>query len=275
MSLPPRPQITLQHDAGRALIRGRNYVRSVGLDAAVAALKRALRPWSGKFRITWWGRGQTSTGTVDCPGRGHVAEHDIEMHARWHRQGAPAVRAKGRGRSISHGVSRYLGSSDAECLERTMIFCDSDARGPWQPLIAVLDEIDAAYVASRRLTADKFHIEIPLAVPVAITTPNDQTFKERHRQEYGWILGVLSEVGQLACDYQNEKGHDSVSCLGLDAKIPDRFLCLGNPYTRREPGDPIPETIHRVGLAFDWASLLSETGYTFEDWRCWRTRRSA
>jgi P4 family phage/plasmid primase-like protien len=224
--------------ASRALLRGRNSAK-----ARANRLAGCFRDWPNKIAITAFASLKDTKEGGD--GDKHVvalAELASELAS-----DAKEVIPKGEGNVFVHGTTSG-GTTDEECRSVTMIFADGDGVGPADLLLAGLDAAGAGYVFQRR-THDRWHLHVPLVEP--IENPDD---KHSFTDAYAFTIGVLSELGGLACDLGS-----APSCqtqLGLDATIAQRYLAICYPITRREKTDPAPETLWRDGKALDFAALL-------------------
>lgn len=264
-------QFKLKHATARNLLRARDWARNAGIDDVRRAVAASMRPWSQRVTFTQWsgGVGATYAGTPERPGIGQATLSSVEEWAFNYAHYARTIHAKGTGLSVSHGISLYGGSSDAECLARTGILFDSDGQGGSSAIVTELDAMDASFVLQRRFTkgVEKFHLEMPLASPLPAPEADERTraeWKARvYRPQLGWILGIFSELAGLECRLLDDQGRGSASHLGFDA-APDRLLQVMYVYCRREADDPVPETVHHVGLALDWNALLDATEYTEE-----------
>jgi hypothetical protein len=260
MSRAPRRITAVQ------LLRARARARELGPAGLLKAIRSALRPWDGRVCFVGWDGSHRRTygGRPDRPGQGRAWEGTVPEYAADIAKYSRQVHAKGQGRMVAHGVSRYRGSSDAECMERTAFYADADDVGPFDPLRIVLDLLGVAYVAQTRAAGRNWHLMIPLATslrPEGEDAPAIGRWKNQtYRPEYGWILGLFSEVAELSCSLEKE-GKPSASALGFDAAT-DRLLNLEYLYCRRTPVDAVPVTTYREGLALDWQALLEATGYT-------------
>lgn len=264
-------QFKLQQPTARGLLRARDLARAVGPEALHQTVASAMRPWNQRVTFTQWsgGVGATFRGTRERPGAGQVVSSSVDEWGFSYGHYAREVHAKGTGLSISHGISRYSGSSDAEAVARTGILLDCDGQGGSDTILRALDAMNASYVLQRRFSGgiEKFHLEMPLAEPFPVPETDDLTrndWKVRvYRPQLGWIMGIMSELGGLDCSLLDDKGRGSASHLGFDAAT-DRLLQVMYVYCRREAGDPVPETLYRSGLALDWNAFLDATGYTEE-----------
>jgi hypothetical protein len=261
------PPVPIRHAAGHALIAGRNTVRECGAPAMASALRDATSA-SGKATFTVWSGGQAATfgGTRESPGRGIESSMSVARYAEGHRAYARKVFPKGMGTCISLARSRHCGSSDAECVARTGIFLDADDMGSFEAFLLVLNDLRLAHIVQYRPGTGRWHAELFFGPHLA--GPSDASsllaYKHRYACEYGWVLGVLSELAMLRCDLQPVNGAVSVSKLGFDAAT-TRLIQLGNPYCKRTAGEPEPVTIAHDGYFIDWHRLLSTTG--FHEWR--------
>jgi len=260
----PLPALGIRHTTAEFLLKGRAWVREVGPDVAMERLARAVGPLPEAVTVTYWDYVRASyAGTEKRRGKGREWSGSLEQYADWHRTYAPrVVSGKGLGRCVAHGLSRYGGSSDEECLERSVLWCDLDDGGQAEQIRSVLRLVGLSYVESERVRdALGHHMEIPLTAPETVTGDIPTWKEERYRPEYGWLLGVLSELGEFVCSPVDPKGKPSVSHLGYDAKT-DRLLCMHYVFSRRHPLDPVPVVQDHIAGALDWQTALRETGYT-------------
>lgn len=256
------------HATARSLLRGREAARALGREALLGALSRSLCSWSGCVAYTYWfgDHKATYTGTPEKAGKGRERVEDLDRYAQRLNEWGQQVRAKGKGPIVAHGLSRYRGSSDAECKERGWLYCDADEVGDWDLLLSSLDDMGASYVAQRSSghtnEVPKFHLELPLASPLLPPRGEVSDWKERvYRPRLGWLLGVLSELGELGCYQKNPSDY---SRLGFDAKT-DRLLCL-NYIPGRKTSDIPPRDVRYQATqkALAWETLLQETRFTEE-----------
>src|SRR6266702_901964 len=144
---------------------GRVWARAVGRDVALAALRSAVATWSGRWTNTFWRDvDATRTGTAETRGSGKQATYTMEEHANLRAKESMRIESKGEALTLAHAVSKYGGSSDAECLGRFGVLLDDDTDKDglcWERLRALLDEINLSYIAQRRPEAGKNHIEVP------------------------------------------------------------------------------------------------------------------
>jgi hypothetical protein len=258
----------------------------VGVEVALRALLAALVLTNGVFRAMMWFSGVSSTfrGTAERPGKGVDVTLPLADHGGFLANLAPLVYAKGEPRAgfcRSLATSRYGGSSNDEFLSRTGLFGDCDDCGTPDVLLGRLDRLGIAYIFQRRPGTTRWHIEIPFARPIARPADAEtadalQAWTRRYyRAAMGWLLGILSELGGLDCHLEPHRGAISISKLGLDGASANRLLVMGNPYTRRELNDPVPETRWREGLFLDVEALLAATGFEPSVEEPPRARRSA
>lgn len=281
-----KPPIPIRDVAGLYLIAGRNWVLTVGVQVALQVLMSALVLTDGIFIATMWFSGMCSTfrGTAERRGKGAEVTLPLADHGRFLAHIASLNYAKGdphAGFCRSLATSRYGGSSNDEFLSRTGLFGDCDDCGAPDLLLEILHRLGIAYIFQRRPGTTRWHIEIPFARPIArpldAGTPDDLTAWTRryYRAAMGWLLGILSELGGLACHLEPHRGAISVSHMGLDGASANRLIVMGNPYTRRELNDPVPETRWREGLFLDVEALLKATGFEPAAEEPPRARRSA
>lgn len=259
----PFPTLGLKHLTAEFLLKGRAWVREVGPAVAMERLARAVAPLPDRITVTYWERVRASyAGTETRRGSGREWSGSLEQYADWHRTYAPLVRAKGQGRCIAHGRSLYGGSSDEECIERSFLWCDLDDGGKAARIRSVLQQIGLSYVESERVRDSiSHHMETPIVGPLTVEGKASTWKEEHYRPEYGWLLGVFSELGEFACSATDpESGKPSVSHLGYDANT-DRLLAQHFVFSRRHPLDPVPVVQHHVAGALDWGAALRETGY--------------
>lgn len=249
----------------REFVRARALVRQLGRDRVCDALRSALRPWSGTFEVSAWdsGRGHFSTfgGTPSRPNP-YVRRWCVspsELRDRLQRN-AQRVRAKGTGLCLTHArVAATGGSTDEEVIERTALFCDADVRGEPDGLVDALRRAGAAFVLSRKVRDSSFHAVIPYAAPLA-TIPGP-AFKQTYRVRMGVLLGLFSEMGELACEWV---GVGSPKLLGFDIATARRLGTLEYAYNKREPNDALPLFEANEGLALDPHAWLEALGWTAE-----------
>ena len=259
----PRPGARV---TARALLAGRAAARALGPDAAAAALGRAGAPLVRDFIATTW-RGRTEStagGTAERPGSGVVWQGRWPDYGRFLETYAAEVHPKGSGLIVAHGRSLHGGSADRELVARTALFGDCDGAGDWRPLATALDDLGLAYVLSSRRDGSRWHVVLPLALPLCPPAPGDERAAKiwkdsSYAPELGWLLGWLSELGELACE-STVGGKPSDSHLGLDAAA-DRLLQLEYAVCKRTADEPEPMVLRRGGRALDWAKALASTGY--------------
>jgi hypothetical protein len=240
------------------LLRGRERSRQLGRAGLIDLLLRAKADWDHIARYTQWENGFTSTkgGKSDEPGTGKRREVPFGKYAAETEEYARSkVRAKKKGRCISHGLSRFGGSLDAECEARTMLFADADEVGGFHHLKAALDETGFAYVVQEsggsKPGKPRWHLELPLAAPL-VPTADIKRWKDQHRAEYGFVLGVFSELADLSCSADGKVGFDPAT---------DRLLQVMEVGSRRTTNAPMPATVWAEGYALDWCKLLHAAGY--------------
>lgn len=251
---------------GRTLLAGRAAARALGPVGAAAALAGATSPLFREFAVTTW-RGKTSStaaGTADRPGSG------VPWRGRWPAYSAMLeayaneVHPKGEGLILAHGSSIWGGSSDAELTGRTALFADNDSADDWRPIADVLDDLRLAYVLAVRRDGSRWHLTIPLTTLLSPPTPGDPKAASAWKQnayapQLGWLLGWLSELGQLDC-LPDVNGKASDSHLGFDAAN-DRLLGLEYAVCRRTTDEREPRILARGGRGLDWGAALARTGY--------------
>lgn len=240
------------------LLHGRAWAKQAGRQQVVEVLRDAARDWDHKVRFTFWRGGVTATlgGTVSRPGAGVVIEAPLVEYVSGLKSYSHEVFPKGEGLVIAHGISTTLGSHDAECEAITWGFGDADEVGDWDPLRVAFAEAGLAYVMGRSAssTVDKprWHLEVPLAQPL-VPEGDLADFKHRYCAEYGFILGILSEVGGLACVPGGKPGFDPAT---------SRLLQPMYPGCRRTVDSTAPETVFADGKALDWSALIKSSGFT-------------
>ena len=261
----------VKHVTARNLVRGREWTRE-NRDRAIAALRASAVPWSGRFPVTLWAGGKTSTytGSASNPGKGKCYEPTVEKYAGQLEKYASKIYAKGAGDAASHGRSRFGGSSDGECVERSAILCDADERGLVDSLQSSLKDANLSFVAQSRVDADKHHVVLFLARPLKATEDPKEIYRwknDYYRPVLGWVLGILSEIAGLQYDlvWQAKNGRKAVDIpkLGFDPST-DRLLQLEFLYSRRKEGDAVPLTSHHAGHALDIDVFLAATGFAVE-----------
>ena len=287
MSLRPplTPLIPINDVTGQYIILARNRVRK-DVEAALRALQSALVRTDGMVTAIMWDRGNhsTYTGTAARRGRGMEITVPLHDHANLLRLIAPFVFAK---EDVRHGFARSLarsrfgGSSNLEFIGRTGLFLDCDDCGPAQTLLNILDQFQIAYIYQLRPAKGRWHIELYFAAPIErpgdVETPEAvaEWTRRYFRPVMGWLLGIFSELGELACNLEPHRGAISVSHLGADGAAANRLIALGNSYCRRSENDPEPVTLHREGMFLDVEALLVATGFEPPVEEPRRTRRSS
>jgi hypothetical protein len=259
-ALSPTRHITAQY-----LLKARHHGRAMGRAALVRALADSVAPMPPTVSLTWWPNKEASrTGHASpAPGallpEGTIWTGTLAQQAAWMREYTDkAVHPKNQRRSFGHGTSRYLGSSDAECSSITELFCDDDAKDPRDAFAEACWTAGLGYIVQER--ARKWHAHIPFAHPIIPSGAEDWK-KTWWRPRYGWVLGILSELGELACSTVSPKdGGASTSHLGFDANT-DRLLNLCYVSHRIVRTDPVPETSLCEGGALDFERFLALTGY--------------
>lgn len=264
------PPVPIKDVTGLYLLEGRRYVRRVGRDAALAALRGALDSSRDRAVATLWQFGQRSTfgGRPERLGCGTRVEWSITEHAEYLKSIAGEVHAKGNGPCRTLGEGRYRGSSDAEFVARSGLFLDCDGCGPVDPLAAMLDELGLAYIIQKRPGTDRWHAELFYSTPVQ--RDNDGTGEDglrswknlSYRPMTGWLMGIFSELGELDCRFETHNNAVSISKFGADGAVGNRLLGLGNPYTRRSPSESTPETVCREGSFINVQKLLIATSFS-------------
>lgn len=264
---PPAP---INDVTARYLLDGRRYVRRVGRDGALDALRSSLDASRSRVVATHWPFGQRSTfgGRQDRPGCGNRVDWSITEHAEYLKSIAGDVHEKGMGPCRTLGEGRYNGSSDCEFVARSGLFLDCDGCGPVNPLITVLDSVGLAYIIQTRPGTDRWHAELFYSEPLQSSNTSMNADELRswknlsYRPSVGWLMGIFSELGVLDCRFELHQETVSISKLGADAAVGNRLLGLGNPYTRRSLDAPTPTTDFRDGAFVDVQQLLKVTGFT-------------
>ena len=237
------------------LLKGRQWAREAGKAEVIAALKSAAMPWDERYRFTYWGAGITSTftGSATKAGIGNSTEVPFTEYAEGlAKYATEEINPKRDGLVVAHGLSRNGGSGDAECESRTAFFADADEVGGSEEILAALKEAGLAFVmqdsGGSTPLRPRWHLEIPLAVPLVPGEDLQRWKKDAYRPQYIWVLGVFSELAGLS---SNE---------GFDVST-TRLLQPVYPGCRRTPEASIPSTTWASGLALNWDELLSLTGY--------------
>lgn len=168
--------------------------------------------------------------------------------------------------TVTQAISSDGHRSDSSCARITMLFCDADSVGEWDILLAYLDAIGAAYVAHRSssdaaATADKpsvpkWHLFIPITTPLV---PKGENWKQDiYEPQYGWICGVLSEIGRLSiredCPLKERK-------YGFDHSIAN---LIQPAFVGRRIGVHAPNRAvkySKTGGTLNWDKFLEITGY--------------
>jgi hypothetical protein len=264
------PPVPIKDVTGVYLLEGRRYVRRVGSDAALTALRNALDVSRDHAVATLWQFGQRSTfgGRSDRFGCGVRVEWSIPEHAEYLKSIAGEVHEKGTGPCRTLGEGRYKGSSDREFVARSGLFLDCDGCGPVEPLMTMLDSVGLAYIIQTRPGTDRWHAELFYGTPLQLGNMDASEDELRswknlsYRPMTGWLMGIFSELGELDCRFEMHNNAVSISKLGADAAVGNRLLGLGNPYTRRSHGEPTPETVFREGSFINVQSLLISTDFS-------------
>ena len=269
---PLAPLGTGTRSTVRNLIAARHAARAAGAVAAVEALRKALVPWGGQLELTHWRGTQRTTygGTSEKSGAGTRWGGSWVEHCAVATRYAPEVHPKGAGLIVSHGRSLYLGSLDAELEARTCLLADCDGDGDWRPIVALLEELGAAFLVVVRETAagQRWHLTMPLAEPLRPPSPGDVRSTSAWKQavympQSGWLLGWLGELGELGTS-PALTGAAFDAHQGFDARA-DRLLQLEYMVCRRSTDDATPLVIARDGKALDWNAALAATGYAVEE----------
>lgn len=237
------------------LLKGRQWARDAGKAEVIDALKNAATPWDERYRFTYWGAGITSTftGSTTKAGIGNSTDVPFTEYAEGlAKYATEEINPKRDGLVVAHGLSRNGGSRDAECQLRTAFFADADEVGGSEEVLAALKETGLAFVmqdsGGSTPLRPRWHLEIPLAVPLVPPEDHTRWKKDVYRPQYVWLLGVFSELAGLSCN----KGFD-VSTT--------RLLQPVYPGCRRSTEASIPSTTWSNGLALNWDRLLSLSDY--------------
>jgi hypothetical protein len=245
----PEPRPKRLRPAKDGHIAGRERVRTLGRGTAIGALFQAMVRWPGVWTVTHFPHvlktgegthnGTAWTGPIDEIGQ-KMASHASEVHA------------KKDSAAIVLGTTD-AGSADTECTSVTGLFLDNDGMGPIKPLLEILDLVGIARIHQAR--GDHDHLLLPIWPPLAPDAAEEA--KAAHAHKYAFLLGVLSEICGLGCDPNS----GSLSTLGFDASVANRFLFMCYLYSKREPTDPVPTTTWAPGLAIDFDRFLTGLGY--------------
>ncbi len=195
-------------------------------------------------------------------------------------EGRKEIKDKRRAPTMTQAVSATGVRNDASCSEITMFFGDADDVGDWQPLCDFLDTIGAAYVVHRssshglRETTGtdgrkqfepdpengfcKWHLFIPLTEPLRPPRDWRQWKTDVYEPQYGWICGVLSEIGRLQ---EKIDGHPRDRKYGLDHSTSDLISAafVGRKLTRDAPDREVRYSAN--GGTLNWDRFLEVTGY--------------
>jgi hypothetical protein len=272
--VPPSPPVPgdFSRITTRFMLAAREWARAKP-ERAVDALKRSVIAWGGLLAFTVWRWADRPSspkgGIAAAPGWGNEHVMTIDCYAAKLAEAAAMLAPKGKLACVSLGRSRYRGSFDEECLERTGIFFDSDDCGGWDESRGLLRSVVLAFAAQRRPARPlSHHLEIPLAKPWIPERNADGTIAASWKSEVycpqlGWILGVFSELANLRYEPAwDVSGHATAKHAGYDTTC-DRLLQLNYIYHRR-PGDPPdhePATDHAAGGALDIGRLLELTDF--------------
>lgn len=121
---------------------------------------------------------------------------------------------------------------------------DSDGRGSWDKLVAVLNQLGLAYVAYQSggwsASTPKWHILLPLSKPFDTSTPDKIT---RWKSAYNHARVVLGSLAELTGE-------------GFDPTV--ETPCIPIFITeRRSPEDPPRQVISRYGHSLDMVALVA------------------
>lgn len=141
--------------------------------------------------------------------------------------------------------------SDANVEMVTWVFFDVDDTGTWDKLIAALQRLGAAFLATESSSHGidgkiKWHLYLPLAAPVVVPADGVSEWKRRRWQpEYRHTCAVLRRLGELTTSDQSTD----------DVAQP----C----YVARKPNDAAParRIVWQAGACLDMGRLLAVTGY--------------
>lgn len=220
-------------------VRGRLYAATLSSNVLSAAIARALAPQSAEWTITAWHRvTDTRGGSEENPGKGQIVTASLRDHVAMRIDDARAVHAKGEGPTITHGISKWAGASDAEALARTGLLLDYDGGDTlgWTTVWPF------ACIGQLRPDAGKYHIEVPFSAPLELRSGGAD--KAEWSAMLGWVLGCLSE---FAFPGQPTRFFDPLT---------DRLLQPVHLSTRRTAEDLEPITVWQDGPAMDWFALL-------------------
>ena len=246
-----------------AEFRAREWARR---NDAITALKSSLREWSGKASLMQWPNGARSTiGHSSGRAVGVKYVRTVSEHAAWLNRYAETIYSKteasnDRGIVVGYATSKYDpgGSEDDECEAIHFVTCDADCVGDWHAIEAVLNDLGVAHIFQRSTghvdgTKVKWHLHLPLATPLPAGD------KEEFRQEYAYVLGILSDIAGLAIDLQHPKNRHA----GFDPALANRFNQPSYPGHKETKASPPRELHFAEGLALDFKALLQATDYKF------------
>ncbi len=254
----PQPSTAAKPETDARLIwleRGRAWVRSVGVERAIEALRASVVPWNGQFTFTSWRNvKKTYGGTTERNGEGVIENGTLRDYAI--RQGGYSLKviAKGEGMCVAHGTSRHLGGTDEECLTHTGLLLDQDDDADGTGCIRlqqIFDEIGIAYAGQRRPERGNFHAELPLAQ--ALVVGDDHlAFKSVYRRQLCWVLGVLSEI--VYPGGEGKKRFDPKT----DRLLQQVYWCSKRTEMEDEPQGFFGTVENK---ALDWHAFLTATQY--------------